>query len=161
MFDTINGVPAHPLLVHAAVVLVPAAALAVVLSALVPRFRRWSGLLTPLLATVAAGVLPLVTQSGESLEERVTETALMERHADMGESLLPWAAALAALAWVSWWLGRRTGVAGRSGGVGLLVVGLLGVVAAVGSTVQVYRIGHSGAEAVWSDTGAATGGGDD
>ena len=44
MLDTIAGLPIHPLIVHATVVIVPAAALAVALAALVPRFRRWAGI---------------------------------------------------------------------------------------------------------------------
>jgi hypothetical protein len=64
---SIAGMPLHPLLVHATVVIVPAAALSVLLAAAWPRFRRWAGLL-PLGLTVAGLVLvPLSTASGESL----------------------------------------------------------------------------------------------
>jgi hypothetical protein len=33
--------------------------------------------------------------SGEALEERITETALVEKHAQMAEGLLPWVIVLA------------------------------------------------------------------
>lgn len=161
MFDTINGVPAHPLVVHAVVVLVPLAALVTLAAASSGRFRRWSGLLTPLLATAALVSVPLATSTGEELEDRVTETALTERHTDMGEGLLPWVVGLAVVAWGLWWLGRR---ARRERTVprALVVVGLLlAMTTVVGSGVQVYRIGHSGAEAVWSDVGTKPGGEDD
>ena len=70
MPDNIFGLPVHPLIVHATVVVVPSAALAVALYALWPRFRAWSGW-GPLALAVAAVVLtPLSTSSGESLEHR-------------------------------------------------------------------------------------------
>ena len=39
---TVFGLPLHPLIVHATVVVVPAAALAVLLATFWPRFRRWA-----------------------------------------------------------------------------------------------------------------------
>lgn len=44
MFDTIFGLPLHPLVVHATEVIVPLAAVLVVLTAAWPRFRRWAGI---------------------------------------------------------------------------------------------------------------------
>ena len=73
MLDTVFGLPVHPLLVHATVVIVPLAALAVLLAAVWPRFRAWAGW-GPLALAVAAVVLaPLSTSSGEELEHRVGE----------------------------------------------------------------------------------------
>ena len=94
MLDTIFGLPVYPLLVHATVVIVPLAAAAVALAALWPRFRAWAGFLPLLLSVVALVLVPLSTSSGESLEERVPEAALVERHAQMAEGLLPWAIVL-------------------------------------------------------------------
>ena len=45
MFDRISGLPAHPLIVHAAVVLVPLLALGAIVYAVVPPLRkhfRWA-----------------------------------------------------------------------------------------------------------------------
>ena len=42
MLDTIFGLPVHPLVVHATTVIVPSAAVAVLLAAVWPRFRRWA-----------------------------------------------------------------------------------------------------------------------
>lgn len=161
MPESFGGIPLHPLIVHAVVVLVPLAALAVALSAVLPRFRSWSGLMTPLLATLAMVMVPLATGSGEALEEKVQETALVEKHTEMGEQLTPWVIGLAVLAWALWWLGRRAARAGdRSsfGGPVVMVAAALALVAVAGSGVQVFRIGHSGAESVWSDTGSGTSG---
>ena len=73
MLDTVFGLPVHPLLVHATVVIVPLAALTVLLARSGRRFRAWAGW-GPLALAVAAVVLtPLSTSSGEELEHRVGE----------------------------------------------------------------------------------------
>jgi len=153
--DSIAGLPLHPLLVHATVVIVPAAALSVLLAAVWPRFRRWAGLL-PLGLSLAGLVLtPLSTSTGETLEHQVGETALVERHADLAEGLLPWLIGLVAVAAVLYaWSWRRAraprGTSGSRRWVPV-VISVLAVVAAVGTSVQVVLIGHSGARAAWSD----------
>lgn len=164
MPETLGGIPLHPLIVHAVVVLVPLAALLVLLSAVSGRFRSWSGLMTPLLATAAMICVPLATSTGEALEENVEETALLEKHTEMGEQLTPWVIGMAVLAWALWWLARRAASAAdtsRSGGPLLIAVAVLAVIAVAGSSVQVFRIGHSGAESVWSDTGSGSATGDE
>ncbi|HYN65838.1 MAG TPA: DUF2231 domain-containing protein [Ornithinibacter sp.] len=178
MLDTIGGIPLHPLIVHAVVVLVPLASLLLLLAALSPRIRHWAGILTPLTATVALVLVPFATQSGEALEERVTETAALEEHTELGESLLWLVLVLAALAWALWFLDRRAQAAAATTQAGadregtgarpartplLTAVIVLSVVSVLATTVQVVRIGHSGASASWSDVGATVpaGGGDD
>lgn len=175
MFDTIAGLPLHPLVVHATEVIVPAAAVALVLAALWPRFRRWAGWGPLALAVASLILVPLSTQSGEAFEERVTETAALERHASLGEGLLGWAIGMVIIAAVmlAWDLWRRhearaagAGAAseGTGGAVGWLrrsgSARLVTVVLAVaafsvgtGTIVQAVLIGHSGATAVWADAG--------
>lgn len=164
--SNILGLPAHPLLVHAAVVLTPLAALALAVCALWPAARQRFGWIAAGLAVATAVLIPLVLSSGESLEGRVTETALVEKHANLGEQLLPWSVALAVLGLALMFVHRRQRRAmsatasgtddapapRRFGGPVLMVISGLLLVAAVGSTVQVALIGHSGAQAVWSET---------
>ena len=109
MFDTIAGLPLHPLVVHATEVIVPAAALALVLAALWPRFRRWAGWAPLGLAAASLVLVPLSTQSGKAFEERVNETAALERHANLGKGLLGWAIGLVLIsaAMYAWDLWRR------------------------------------------------------
>ncbi len=160
MLDTIAGLPIHPLIVHATVVIVPAAALAVALAALVPRFRRWAGIVPLGLSALAVILTPLSTQSGESLEERVGESDLVEAHAQLGDGLLKWVLLLfvgaALLYWVDWTAKRAaragTTIAPTTGRRVLAVAAIVvALVASLGTTVQVVRIGHSGAQAAWSD----------
>ncbi|MCK9894928.1 DUF2231 domain-containing protein [Frankia sp. AgB32] len=161
----INGLPAHALLVHVVVILVPLAALLVVLSALWPAARRRLGVVTPLVALVALISVPLTTHAGEWLEARVPADPLVQRHAELGDQLLPWAAGLFVVAAATWIWTRRAGAsaagggahaAARSGGTAetlvLTVLAVLAVVLGVGAVVQIYRIGDSGAKAVWQDS---------
>jgi hypothetical protein len=148
--DNIFGLPVHPLIVHATVVAVPTAALAVALYALWPRFRSWSGW-APLALAVAALVLtPLSTSSGESLEHRMGESSLIEKHAELADMLIWWVVPLALLAAVLFWW-HRTDTAARPSAI-KAVVAVLPVVVAVGTLVQVVLIGHSGAKSAWGDT---------
>lgn len=155
LLDTIFGLPVHPLVVHATEVVVPTAALVVVIAALWPRFRRWAKFLPLLLALAAVVLVPLSTESGEALEERVSENALIETHADLAEGLLPWVIGLAVVAAVLlWWnyreISGRTSVA-RSPKWVAIILAVAALLASTGATVQAILIGHSGATAVWSE----------
>lgn len=163
----VGGLPAHILIVHFVIVMVPLAALLTVLSAVWPAARRKLGFLAPLAALAALISVPVATHAGEWLEERVARTPLVERHTELGDTLLPWAIGLFAVAAAQWAYYRfaapesaRTetagttvrGDAGAAGGPLLIsvVIAVLAVVVSVGSVVQVYRIGESGSKAVWS-----------
>src|SRR3954470_18326150 len=87
---TVFGLPLHPLIVHATVVVVPTAAIAVLLATFWPRFGRWASW-GPLAATVLAVILlPVTTSSGEDLERTLPASDLIERHAHLADGLLPW-----------------------------------------------------------------------
>ncbi len=176
MLDTIGGIPLHPLIVHAVVVLVPLSSLLLLLAAVSPRVRHWAGLLTPVLATLTLATVPLASQSGEALQRRVGESPALEDHTELGDSLVYFMVVVTVLAWALWFLDRRAraAVATTSSADGtpataprsalLTAVIVLSVLSVVATTVQVVRIGHSGAQASWSTVGATTptgGGGDD
>ncbi|MFF4760101.1 DUF2231 domain-containing protein [Streptomyces sp. NPDC001292] len=155
----VNGLPAHVLLVHAVVVLVPLSALTLVLCALWPQAARRLGLVLPLLALVTLVSVPLTTQAGEWLERHVSGDALVRRHAELGDGLLPWALGLFVLAAGVWWISRRTpapDAGARAGSVLRVAAIVLSVVVAAGAVVDVYRIGDSGAKAAWHDAYSKT-----
>ncbi|MEZ5191884.1 MAG: DUF2231 domain-containing protein [Nocardioides sp.] len=91
MFDTIGGLPIHPLVVHAAVVLGPLAALLLLGYAFRPGWR--AGLKWPMLLTggVAALSAAIAASSGEALQHRVDQQAtaaaraLVSEHAEAGD----------------------------------------------------------------------------
>src|SRR6476661_3601249 len=98
MLDTIFGLPVHPLIVHATTVVVPAAAVTVLLCAVWPRFRRWAAWMPLALSVLAVVLTPLSTESGESLERHVEHSDLIETHSQLAEGLLPWVIGLGAAA---------------------------------------------------------------
>lgn len=149
----IFGLPVHPLIVHATVVMVPVAAVAVALAAAWPRFRRWIAWGPVAAAAVALVLVPLTTSSGESLERQLPPEALIEQHVRLADGLLPWVIGLAVTAVAGWWM---HGLAGRfrprrpvPRGL-VVVVTVLAVAAAIGTLVEVVLIGHSGAAAAWT-----------
>lgn len=159
MFDTILGLPLHPLVVHAVVVLSPLTAVMLLLFSVSERFRAWSGWLTTPTAAVTTVLAFVATQSGEALERRVGESALVEEHAEMGD-VLPWvlvgATVVAAVLWWVWRSARtdRTDGSGpRRPSTLMRALAVVGVLAAIGLTVDVALVGHSGATAVWSGVG--------
>jgi len=150
MFDTIFGLPLHPLVVHATEVVVPTAALVVLLAAIWPRFRVWAGFLPLALALAALALVPVTTQTGEQLQARVGRSPLVATHADMAEGLLPWVAGLVVVAGaVLWWNSPKLESARARKWVAVVLIAAA-VLASAGTTVQAIRIGHSGATAVWS-----------
>ncbi|MFE3638993.1 DUF2231 domain-containing protein [Streptomyces sp. NPDC059168] len=157
----VNGLPAHVLLVHVVVVLIPLTALALVAGAVWPRAARRLGVLLPSLALVALAAVPLTTEAGEWLERHVDDDPLVRRHTELGDGLLPWALGLFVLAAVVWWSARGPRGEGRDGGAARparlaslplrIVVAVLSLAVAAGAVVDVYRIGDSGAKAAWHD----------
>jgi uncharacterized membrane protein len=144
MLDLIFGLPIHALVVHAVVVLLPLSVVGALALAAVPRWRRPYGPLVLGIAAVATLLIPVATTSGESLERRVGDP---ERHAHLGEQLIWFAVPLVALLAVLVWLDRRRP---HETGVHTAMTALV-VVAAVAAGVQTFRVGDSGARAVWAD----------
>jgi hypothetical protein len=187
----IAGLPAHVLLIHAVVVLLPLAAAMLVAGAVWPAARRKLGFLTPALALVVLALVPVTTHAGEWLKDRLPETKAIQKHAELGDTLLPWAVGIFVVAAAIWWLGRRYELSWRpsaapdatdapdaaagpqqapgGGGTTTLakptlskpalqtlpvwvtaVAAVLAIGVSAGGVVQLYRIGDSGAKAVWS-----------
>ena len=152
----INGLPLHPLSVHAVVVLVPLTALVGLVYALVPKWRwllRW-----PLVAVAVLGAAfsVLATSAGEALaESRPGLEELVEEHAEYGELLRNLALAyVAASALGAWALGGTSAlVSGRGtqetrGALGWVAIAAL-VAGGVALLVAAFLAGESGARAVW------------
>src|SRR6478752_1601961 len=117
MPTVINGLPAHVLLIHAVVVLVPLAALMLVASAVWPAARARLGVLTPIVALIALVLVPVTTHAGEYLQRHLGFTnPLIRRHVQLGHMLLPWAIGLFVVAAAVWVLGRRFELTWSSGG---------------------------------------------
>ena len=157
--EELFGLPAHPLVVHAAVVLLPLAAITTIVCAAVPRARRHYALVALGLAVVATVAVGLAQGSGEALEEQVDETELVEEHTEQGEQVLPWAIAVTvaagAVAAIPLLMRRRPNLSGRTVTAVVVAVSL---VAGAGAMWTVIEVGHSGAKATWNDVGDEDGG---
>jgi hypothetical protein len=171
VLDKINGLPAHVLLIHLVIVLLPLAAGMLVASAVWPAARAKLGFLTPAVALVALILVPITTNAGDWLQKHLHnnfgQSPQVRHHASLGHNLWPWAVGIFVMAVAVWVLGRRFGLGWRTGGAGSVeagprlpvwvtaVVAVLAILVAVGGVVQLYRIGDSGAKSVW--TGVASG----
>ena len=165
----IAGLPAHPLLVHGVVVLLPLSALALIALVLVPRWRERFGVLT-LAGLLVATVLAFVAkEAGEELAARVGEPA---DHALWGDRLPLVALALLLVGggWLAsqvrlWSRLRHRGTPApsepaRKEGVGAMVASILAVLLAMAAIAVTVVVGHSGATATWgARAGSGTGSG--
>lgn len=142
------GLPLHPLVVHAVVVLLPLAALGLIACVVFAGLRRrYAGLtLLGLLAGTASTFV--AAASGQVLAERVGTPAL---HMALGEWLPRVATVTLVLAAVWYFLQRGK----ESQPLLARVLGIVAAVAAAASVVLTVLVGHSGATAVWGGTAAA------
>ena len=158
MFETFRGIPLHPLLVHAVVVLLPLLVAAGLGYALIPRLRSRLDLAAGLLAVVAPVSTFLTRQSGLALRNRLISRGtlsadyvpLVNAHLGFANRTLIVSIVLGVL--VLLLLGyqlraRRSG--GSTGGLLWWILVGLTVVAGAVSLYYVYRTGDSGAHMVW------------
>jgi hypothetical protein len=163
MFDEINGMPLHPLIIHAPVFGIPLALLLAGLFAL-PRTREWAR--WPLVITVLGSTAATFAarESGQALSASRGFQAgnpvgdLVIQHEMLADQLfyimLGYAVIAVAAVFV---VTRQVAVPGdpasvrRSsrGPLGVVLLGLLLVVGAV-AMVWVIRVGDIGARAVWN-----------
>lgn len=150
--STFNGLPFHALLVHFIVALAPLTGLLVILCALWPAARQRLVWPTLVLAASVAAMTPLVTESGEWLEHHIEESELVEKHAALGDTMIYFALALLIAAILVVIEHVRAGRGKPLSTAVTAVIAVYVVLAAAATTVQVVRIGHSGAESVWGDS---------
>jgi uncharacterized membrane protein len=152
VFNTINGLPIHPLVVHAVVVLLPLAILGTIAIAVRPTWRAKYGVEVVAIAAVATALIPVATSSGESLEQHVGDPG---KHAQLGDQLiwfaLPPLVLLVAMVYLDRRARRTEAVEPQNTTSAFRAVAALAVVAALAAGVQVYRVGDSGARAAWGD----------
>lgn len=144
---TVLGLPAHPLLVHAVVVLLPLAALGAFAVAARPRWNRSYAPLVAAAALVAAVTATLAQQAGNQLADALTVGAEVEaqisEHGRYGLYVIVASWPFAALT-------VATALAGRRGSGRLpRVVAVLAAVAGMVALAVTLLAGHSGSSAVW------------
>jgi uncharacterized membrane protein len=162
VFDQINGLPVHPLVVHSVVVLLPLAAIGTIAIAARPVWRGPYGVLVVLFAAVATALTLIAKESGQELAARVGNPG---DHGALGNGLIWFAIPLLLLALALVYLDRRhAAVHARDPEaddrtlVALNIVAVLAIIAALVATVQVYRVGDSGARVTWGHLASTPGG---
>lgn len=162
LLDSIFGLPGHPLLVHAAVVLVPLAAIGTLVIAFWPAARTRIGWITAGLGIIGFVFAFLAKQSGEALIESVRVTQLVKDHAEMGDwgvigAFLVGGSATSIMLFDTFVRERAKRDLPELSITRPLrtLIGVFAVVLTIFGTVMVLNVGHSGAKATWDDGGAS------
>lgn len=165
---TVDGIPAHPLVVHAVVVLLPLAAVATLLVVARPVWRRQLGVWVVLLAFAGVAAIPVATQTGEQLEHAIGGGELIKIHEERAETLLFPALIFLVLLAATVFVGRRADALVRADGPGAahatvsntstlqrvtMITGILAALAGLAVTGLVIWIGHAGSAAAYSGVG--------
>jgi uncharacterized membrane protein len=152
LFDQINGLPVHALVLHAAVVFVPLLALGAIVYALVGPWRAKIGWAVLGLAVIAPVTTFVAKESGEKLYDRLIAQGLkgkgkeiLDQHLGFGTRTFFFVLALGVVCLVMVLLTMR----GSLPKVGQIVLGVIAIGLAAASGYYVYRTGDSGATAVW------------
>lgn len=153
----IAGLPLHPLVVHAAVTIIPLAALLAIAFAVLPRWRWLSRWPTAALAVAAVAVAWVARLSGASLlEARPELERLVAEHQSRGQLLslvvIPFAVIVVLAAWSL--AGTSALASGRGAQESRIpsletVLAVLVVLASLVMLVLVVLAGDSGSRAVW------------
>jgi hypothetical protein len=154
VFNTILGIPAHPLLIHAAVIFIPLLIVGAIVYAAWPPFHpriTWAVLALAVIAPFSALFAKL---SGTDLKNRLhrdglTSKDLFDRiavHNSYGDKTFWWTLALGVLTLALLWYyrgGQTPTMAVRAGSTVVMVV--------VGAIVgyYVFKTGDTGAHIVW------------
>ena len=147
--STFNGLPLHVLLVHFIVVLAPLTALLAIVCAVWPAARKRLIWLVAALSLITVVLTPLTTSAGEWLEHRVGRSPVVHTHAELGDTMLYFSLALLVAVALLAFIHVRESQNHALKPIAVWLVTAFVVLVGVATTVQVYRIGDSGANATW------------
>lgn len=143
MLESVFGLPTHVLVVHAAVVLVPLAAVAAIIMGFSPRFSVRFGPAVVVIAGIGVLASILSRQSGESL---ALLRGVSADHQSSGSLMPLFALGLFAVTLALWLIDRR---GGRRRLLGTQILAVVVVAVAVLATGWTIRTGHTGSQMVW------------
>ncbi|HWS91689.1 MAG TPA: DUF2231 domain-containing protein [Mycobacterium sp.] len=149
----INGMPAHVLLLHFVVVLVPLTALLEIVCGLWSAARRGLLLwLTLILASVTMVMTPITANAGLWLYALTANpTPILREHAARGSTMIYFSAALLAVAIGLVVLRMAEYRSEKPRTVIHIVVGIMVLVVGISSVIQIYRVGDAGGRSVWDE----------
>ncbi|WP_425307321.1 cytochrome b5-like heme/steroid binding domain-containing protein [Ammonicoccus fulvus] len=145
---TVFGLPLHPLVIHAVVVLLPLGAVLLIACVAWPRLRESFATASFALLTLGFALSMVAKLSGSALAERL---GLPEEHAEWGDrtALVAFLLMIVSGAW--WWIQRRAATYGATDRQEVVqkVLGGLGIALSLAVIVTTVLAGHSGAREVW------------
>lgn len=145
LFGSVAGLPLHPLVIHASIVLIPLVAIGALVMSYLPSFSRRYGKLILVIALFAQLSLFLAKVTGEAFEEILDKD--MGNHAELGEIAPFITLPMVALIYLRWRLDRSGATVGSVWLRRLTSLAL--IVASLASITVIVLVGHSGAESVW------------
>ena len=147
--DLIWGLPAHPLAIHAPIVLIPLATLGAILLAISARLRSQYDLPVGALGVAAAVTTFFANSAGEAFAERLGVEVAVEKHQSLAQTTLILTVAFAILLAVNIGTARLDATRNSTVAASVLPVvsGCLGVLA----TIWMIRTGHKGTTLVWEN----------
>jgi hypothetical protein len=145
LFGSIAGLPLHPLVIHASIVLIPLVAISGLVMSYLPSFSRRYGKVTLVIAIVAQLSLLLAKVTGQALQEILDKD--MGNHAELGEIAPFVTLPMVALIYLRWRLDRSGATVGSAWVRRLTSIAL--IAASLASIAVIVLVGHSGAESVW------------
>jgi hypothetical protein len=159
VFDNIGNLPLHPLVVHAAVIGVPLAALMAFLFAF-PKTREWARWPLAIVVVGATAVTFVARQSGLAFEAALGITPgnpvgnLILRHSMLANQLFYIMIGFSVIGLLNVFLVSKRAADGAAKQSAILRIGLpiLLVAAAVVALAWIVRVGDLGARAVWNPT---------
>jgi hypothetical protein len=142
--ELVFGIPAHPLIIHAVVVLLPISAIGMIAMVLIPPFRgKVQKYFVGGTLIVATGSAFLAKESGAALR-RVN--GVSEYHQEWGSRTFYAALALTVLS--AFWLWLDT----KPSSIYKKITGILVVIVSLAAITATVLAGHSGAQSVWEVT---------
>jgi hypothetical protein len=145
LFGSVAGLPLHPLVIHASIVLIPLVAIGALVMSYLPSFSRRYGKLILVIALFAQVLLFLAKVTGEAFEEILDKD--MGNHAELGEIAPFITLPMVALIYLRWRLDRSGATVGSVWVRRLTSLAL--ILASLASIAVIVLVGHSGAQSVW------------
>ena len=167
MFEQVLGIPAHPLILHAAVVFIPLQVLFALVYAFVPAWRRHIAWAVAALIVLAPAAALLAKLSGDAFRARLVNRKeisppsilLVDTHRSYGTMTVYFSAGLSVLMLLMLLAQRAVSKTSAASSVviqpnGSMVLGLvlsvLVLAGAIATGYYVFKTGDTGAHVVWS-----------
>lgn len=160
MFDEFLGVPAHPLAIHAPLVLIPIAAVVAVVFVVRSDWRRRIGWIAPAVVLVFVAMLFVAKETGQAAVDDDNVFGDVDRHRELADttfmmSIVWLVLAVGLTAWDRWGgIDRARALSADivvpPGDRIAAVLSVLAAIAAIVTTIWLLRTGHAGSESRWT-----------